>query len=84
MRFSKFSGKEVIDLDNGERMGALGHSDLVIDPETGQIESIILPGGSILGFRRRRNDVVIPWRSIKKVGPDMIIVELKERGRAGS
>lgn len=79
MRFSKFSGKEVIDLDNGERMGILGQSDLVIHPETGRIESIVLPGNSFLGFGRQKNEVVIPWQSIRKIGPDMIIVELKDR-----
>ena len=82
MRFSKFSSKEVIDLDNGERMGVLGQSDLVIHPESGQIQSIILPGSSFFGFGKRKNDVVIPWESIRKIGPDMIIVELTERGRA--
>lgn len=82
MRFSEFSGKEIIDLDNGERMGVLGQSDLIIDPESGEIESILLPGTSFLGFGKKRNEVMIPWSAIRKIGPDMIIVELKERGRA--
>jgi len=82
VRFSEFSGKEIIDLDNGERMGVLGQSDLVINPESGQIESIVLSGSSYFGFGKKKHDVVIPWHSIRKIGPDMIIVELKERGRA--
>lgn len=82
MRFSEFGSKEVIDLDNGERMGVLGQSDLIIHPETGEIESIVLAGSSFLGFGKKRNEVIIPWNAIRKVGPDMIIVESKERGRS--
>lgn len=82
MRYSEFSGKEIIDLDNGERMGMLGQSDLVIHSETGKIDSIILPGNSFLGWGKKKSDVMIPWKAIRKVGPDMIIVELKERGTA--
>jgi YlmC/YmxH family sporulation protein len=84
MRYSEFSGKEMIDLDNGERMGLLGQSDLIIHPETGQIDSIILPGTSLFGWGRKKNDVIIPWNAIRKVGPDMIIVELRERGKTSS
>lgn len=43
MRLSELSGKEIIDLDHGERMGMLGGSDLLIDETTGSIESIIFP-----------------------------------------
>ncbi|WP_134700426.1 YlmC/YmxH family sporulation protein [Ammoniphilus sp. YIM 78166] len=84
MRYSDFSGKEVIDLENGERMGPLGQSDLVIHPETGQIDSIILPGTSLFGWGKKKNDVMIPWDAIRKVGPEMIIVELRERGKTRS
>ena len=80
MRFSEFSGKEIIDLDNGERMGMLGQSDLVIHPESGQIESIVLSSSSFWGLGRKKQDVIIPWNSIRKIGPEMIIVELRERG----
>jgi YlmC/YmxH family sporulation protein len=82
MRFSDFSGKEMIDLDNGEKMGVLGHSDLEIDPETGQIHSIILPATSLFGLGKKRGEIVIPWQAIRKVGPEMIIVEVREKGRA--
>ncbi|HJV46689.1 MAG TPA: YlmC/YmxH family sporulation protein [Bacillota bacterium] len=82
MRFSEICEKEIIDLDNGERMGVLGQSDLIIHPETGEIESIVLPATSFLRLGKRRDEVVIPWKSIRKIGPDMIIVEWKERGRA--
>jgi len=57
-------------------MGIIGHSDLEINDRTGEITSIILPGGSFFGFGKRREDVVIPWKSIMKIGPEMIIVDI--------
>lgn len=74
MRLSDLSGKEIIGFDNGERMGVVGQSDLEINPVTGEINAIILPGASFLGLGKRKEDVIIPWKSILKIGPDMIIV----------
>ncbi|WP_027414655.1 YlmC/YmxH family sporulation protein [Aneurinibacillus terranovensis] len=79
MRFSELGGKEIIDLDNGERMGTVGQSDLVIDPGSGQIKSMIIPMGTILGLGRKKEEVIIPWKSIRKVGSDMIIIEMQEK-----
>ncbi|MBO8162510.1 MAG: YlmC/YmxH family sporulation protein [Brevibacillus sp.] len=75
MRLSEFAGKEIIDFDNGERMGIIGDSDLEINDTSGEITSIILPGGSFFGFGKKKEDVVIPWKSILKIGPEMIIVD---------
>ncbi|MGG4453717.1 YlmC/YmxH family sporulation protein [Brevibacillus porteri] len=77
MRLSELGGKEIIGLDNGEKMGVISDSDLVIHPENGMIQSIILPGGSFFGFGKKREDLVIPWSSIVKIGPDMVIIQLQ-------
>ena len=79
MRLSELAGKEMIGLDTGEKMGVIGDSDLVIHPDSGQIQSIILSGGSFFGFGKKREDIVIPWSSIVKIGPDMIIVALQQQ-----
>jgi len=76
MRLSELGGKEIIGLDNGERMGVVGDADLEIDPATGRIMSIVLPGGSLFGFGKRRDDIVIPWSSIVKIGPDIMIIQI--------
>ncbi|EJL39380.1 PRC-barrel protein [Brevibacillus agri] len=78
MRLSELGGKEIIGLDNGEKMGVISDSDLVIHPENGVIQSIILPGGSFFGFGKKREDLVIPWSSIVKIGPDMVIISLAQ------
>jgi YlmC/YmxH family sporulation protein len=80
MRWSEFSGKEIIDLYNGERLGLMGNADLVVHPETGRIETIIVQPKSILSFKSKRYEINIPWNSVRKIGPDMVIVEKLQRG----
>lgn len=79
MRLSELGGKEIIGLDTGERMGVVSDSDLVINPDDGRIESIILAGGSFFGLGKKKEEIVIPWKAIVKIGPEMIIVQLKQQ-----
>ena len=79
MRFSELNGKEIIDLNNGERIGTIGYTDLVIDPESGDIKAIILPKGTFMGIKKSKEEIYIPWNAIRKIGPDMIIVENRDR-----
>ncbi|MCX7568574.1 YlmC/YmxH family sporulation protein [Tumebacillus sp. DT12] len=74
MRLSELAGKEMIDVQTGTRRGVLGGADLWIDEETGKIESILLAAGG-LPFGKKREDTVIPWNAIRKVGPDMILLD---------
>lgn len=75
MRLSELGGKEIVCLDTGAKLGVISDSDLVINPDNGMIQSIILPGGSFFGFGKKREDMVIPWNAIVKIGPDMIIIQ---------
>ena len=51
--------------------------DLELDLEQGRIEAIIVPGpGKFLGLFGKDNDYIIPWRNIKKIGVDVILVDL--------
>lgn len=77
MRLSDFTGKEVINLGDGARLGVIDDCELTVDARTGRIHSLVLPrrGGlfSILGESRAST---IPWRSIRRIGDDVIIVDL--------
>lgn len=77
MRFSEFNGKEIIDLNNGERIGIIGNTDLLIDPNTGDIDAILLPKAGILNLKKNKDEMIISWKAIRKIGPEMIIVETK-------
>lgn len=67
--------REVINIVDGRRLGEI--KDIELDLERGRIKSIILPGtGSFFRFFGRNEDIVVPWDRIKKLGIDVILVEL--------
>ncbi|RXI97958.1 YlmC/YmxH family sporulation protein [Anaerobacillus alkaliphilus] len=76
MKLSEISGKEIIDYNKGERLGILGQTDLVIDEETGKIESFIIPSMKWFGLGKKEKEVVVYWRQIVKIGADMIIIDV--------
>ncbi|HAE92423.1 YlmC/YmxH family sporulation protein [Tissierella praeacuta] len=79
MRLSELGQKEIVNLNNGGRLGMIIDSDLLIDEETGKIISLLVPekrlGLRILGLES--NDIEIPWNTIRKIGYDMIIIEIE-------
>ncbi|MBT9143547.1 MAG: hypothetical protein DDT29_01955 [Dehalococcoidia bacterium] len=74
MELSQLSKKEIINLYDGSRLGFVADSDLVIDEATGDIQSIIIVprGAKLRGVR----ELSIPWAAIKKIGEEVLIVEL--------
>ena len=77
--FTKFTDlhcKEVICIADGRRLGYI--SDARIDLDDGQIIAIIVPGPCrFLGLWGRKDDYVIPWKCICKMGPDIVLVNAK-------
>ncbi|MBO8142339.1 MAG: YlmC/YmxH family sporulation protein [Firmicutes bacterium] len=73
MRYSDLAGKEIIDIDQGIRLGVINDTDLVLDTESGKVAAIIIPSRG--GWWQRR-ELEIPWHGIRKIGVDLIIVDL--------
>ena len=73
MRYSDLAGKEIIDIDEGVRIGVISETDLVVDCVEGCIRSIIIPTRGRFWGRR---ELVIPWSGIRKIGVDLIIVDM--------
>ena len=47
---------------------------------TGKIDAIILPGvGKLFGILGKESEFIIPWDKIRKIGEDIILVDLDER-----
>ncbi len=70
-----FKHKEVINITDARRLGYV--QDVTADLETGVITSIIVPGSNkILNMFANNNDIVIPWKNIKSIGEDIILVEI--------
>lgn len=80
MRLSELNSKEIIDMDRGERLGLVGQTDFLICENTGKIEALLYKPSSFLGLGKKgQESFPIPWQAVCKIGPEMIIVQLKER-----
>lgn len=78
MRLSELSGKEIVDVKKAERLGVLGQTDLEINEGTGQIQALLIPSLKWFGLRKQGGEIRVPWQQIKKIGTDMIIVDIAE------
>jgi YlmC/YmxH family sporulation protein len=68
--------KEVICISNGQRLGFV--SDVEIRVPEGEIVAIVVPGPCrFMGILGRNDDFVIPWNCIKRIGPDIILVDVR-------
>lgn len=76
MNLSEIAGKEIVNLVTGERLGIIGECDLIIDDTTGSILALLIPQERGFFSRRRDNTFLeVPWKNVKKIGNDMIIIE---------
>lgn len=79
MRLGDLVGKEIVNIYNGARLGVVDESDLEIDVESGEIRSIILPRkNNFINLWLDKQKLIIPWESVKKIGAEVIIVELDQ------
>ena len=81
MLLSEFSGKEIVNLYDGAKLGYIGDSDIKIN-SSGNIEAIVLTSRQTNGWFFSKNNetkienIVIPWGAIKKVGSEVVIVDI--------
>lgn len=77
IKTSDLRQREVINITDGKRLGFV--SDLDVDLDEGRIRSIIIPAqNNLLSIFSRSGDYVIPWEQIKKIGSDVILVDLQQ------
>ncbi len=76
-RIADLRQKEVINITDGKRLGFV--KDVEFSLETGRIVSLILPGRwSFFRLFGRIEEMVIPWKDIKKIGEDIVLVDIKD------
>ena len=74
LKISEIRDKEIININNGERMGYA--YDFELDLDQGIIVGIVMSGTSkVLGLFGRSEDLIIDWRNIIKIGTDTILVD---------
>lgn len=73
MRASELEGKEVIELQTGERLGAVKDWELMINTETGLVESLLLVKHSWGNIDKNCRSIL--WNKIRKISRDLILFE---------
>ncbi len=75
MKLSELKCKEVICVSDGRRLGFV--TDACVELPEGGIRSIIVPGPcKFFGLFGRKEDYEIPWCAIRRIGPDIILVDV--------
>ena len=75
LNYCELKRKEIINLCDGARLGTI--CDMEIDPVTGQINSIVVPGPPrLFGMIKSDEEIVIPYNKIKKIGADVILIDI--------
>ena len=75
-KFTDLHCKEVICVSDGRRLGFV--SDARIELPEGRICAIIVPCPCRFGgLWGKREDFIIPWKDICRIGPDIILVDIR-------
>ena len=76
MKFTELHCKEVICVNDGQRLGFI--SDVRLEVPEGCVAAIVVPGPCrFFGLAGRQDDYVIPWKCIRRIGPDIVLVDVK-------
>ena len=82
MSFSELKQKDVINICDGRKLGR--PIDLILN-ENACVEALVVPGGRggfLSFFRPEREGAVIPWRRVRRIGDDVILVEVDSELRS--
>ena len=75
-KFTDLQCKEVICVSNGQRLGFI--TDVLVEIPEGKVCAIVVPGPArLLGLAGHREDFIIPWGCIQRIGPDIVLVDTK-------
>lgn len=72
--YSELAAKELINLRDGRKLTASGVYDIVIDEQSGKLQSLVVERKSFLGLRGG-GELLIPWTAVVRVGDDVIILD---------
>lgn len=76
IKLTQLHCKEVICVNDGKRLGYI--SDVEIEVPEGQVCAILVPGPCrFFGLFGRQEDYLIPWPAIRRIGPDIVLVEIR-------
>lgn len=75
VKISDLRNREVVNILDGKKLGNI--MDIDLDLEHGRVLSFILPGRMRgFSFFAKREEVIVPWDKIIRIGRDVILVEV--------
>lgn len=75
LTFCELRAKEVVNMCDGKRLGNI--IDLVYDSTCARVLGIVVPAEkSLFSFFKNNSVIFIPYNRIRKIGKDIILVEL--------
>lgn len=79
IRLSEMTGKNVVNLYDGVRLGTIYEPMFSFDEATGRVEQLFLGGrNGITGNWSEKNSLAIPWKNVQKIGQEVVIVDMGE------
>lgn len=79
MRISELRLLDIVNTKDGRRLGPI--KDLDLDLEKGTVKGIVVAGPSRnWGFfgGGRSEDIMVPWDRVRKIGVDVILVDVND------
>lgn len=77
MRLCELRQKEVINMCTCRSLGC--PVDIEFDCKTGNIIALVVPSpGKFCFFPGKENEILIPWKMIRQIGEDIILVDIQE------
>ncbi|MBC7076204.1 MAG: YlmC/YmxH family sporulation protein [Syntrophomonadaceae bacterium] len=75
IKISDLRIRDVVNILDGRKLGHI--IDIDLDLENGKVMALVLPGRSgRFNIFSRREEVVVPWNKIVRIGKDVILVEV--------
>ena len=74
IKISDLRNRDVINILGGNKLGNI--IDIDLDLDNGKVLALVLPG-RVKGFLfTKREEIVVPWQKIVRIGRDVILVEV--------
>lgn len=73
---SELKCKEIVNIRDGMRLGV--PTDVLLETPGGKIVALIAPGPRrMMGLLGREDDYVLPWECIRRIGDDIILIDVE-------
>lgn len=82
MRLNEMGRKEIINIHDGKKLGIVAETDIILDKE-GNIKALLI--SPTTGFKlfkvSEHDELVIPWKLVRKIGDDILLVDVNFKKR---